>query len=109
MGVSVGIDTAVKKDQKVRTKFKTLSMMLGMRGLFLLACMALLMFCLVTSKSVRAEGCQEPADCPGMLQFCDTQDGFCKYGCDEDSDCPEGEFCIFCINACYASQKSVKC
>jgi len=29
---------------------------------------------------VRGEGCLDPADCPGMEQYCDLEDGQCKFG-----------------------------
>jgi len=48
----------------------------------------------------RSEGCLEPADCPGMEQYCDLEDGQCKFGCDEDEDCPEGKFCIYVNHMC---------
>merc|ERR1719201_683091 len=52
------------------------------------------------SQVVKSEGCLEPADCPGMQQYCDLEDGQCKFGCDEQEDCPEGEFCIYVNHMC---------
>lgn len=46
------------------------------------------------------EGCQAPEDCPGMELWCDTLDGECKYGCDEQSDCPDGKICVVANHMC---------
>ena len=39
-------------------------------------------------------------DCPGMYQWCDTEDGNCKFGCDEQEDCPDGEICVVANHMC---------
>ena len=39
-------------------------------------------------------------DCPGEQQWCDTTDGVCKYGCDEQEDCPDGKICIIANHMC---------
>jgi len=52
------------------------------------------------SQILKTDGCLEPADCPGMEQYCDLEDGQCKFGCDEDDDCPEGKFCIYVNHMC---------
>ena len=35
-----------------------------------------------------------------MYQWCDTSDGSCKFGCDEQEDCPEGEICVIANHMC---------
>ena len=46
------------------------------------------------------EGCQVPEDCPGPQLWCDTSDGRCKYGCDEQEDCPDGHICVIANHMC---------
>ena len=39
-------------------------------------------------------------DCVGEMLWCDTEAGECKYGCDEQEDCPEGKICVIANHAC---------
>ena len=34
------------------------------------------------------------------MLWCDTEAGECKYGCDEQEDCPEGKICVIANHAC---------
>ena len=36
--------------------------------------------CSPSVAAVATESCAQPADCPGMLQYCDVEDGLCKFG-----------------------------
>ena len=39
-------------------------------------------------------------DCVGEMLWCDTEAGECKYGCDEQEDCPDGKICVIANHAC---------
>ena len=39
-------------------------------------------------------------DCVGEMLWCDTEAGECKYGCDEQEDCPDGKICVIVNHAC---------
>ena len=34
------------------------------------------------------------------MLWCDTEAGECKYGCDEQEDCPDGKICVIANHAC---------
>jgi len=44
--------------------------------------------------------CYGPEDCVGEMLWCDTEVGECRYGCDEQEDCPDGKICVVANHMC---------
>merc|ERR1712172_256060 len=54
-------------------------------------------------QGVAGAGCSVPEDCVGEMLWCDTEAGECKYGCDEQEDCPDGKICVIVNHASLVS------